>query len=138
MIDAFPFIIEFKVLGYCCCKNKSIYLGWSETFLEIGFITDIELNSEFIGWLKLQKESEIVMLDKEMLKAYQKRWQAVAEIKNAELQRTTIPQRWQQMNALFRLAAALGLQPEDDMEETEIVYQRWNRLREFYISQELE
>jgi hypothetical protein len=78
------------------------------------------------------------MLDKEMLKAYRNRWQAVAEIKNEELQRTTIRQRWKQMNALLRMAAALGLQPENDIEEDDIVYQRWNRLREMYISQELE
>jgi hypothetical protein len=78
------------------------------------------------------------MLDKEMLKAYRNRWQAVAEIKNEELQRTTIRQRWKQMNALLRMAAALGLQPESDNEEDDIVYQRWNRLRELYISKELE
>lgn len=78
------------------------------------------------------------MLDKEMLIAYQNRWQAVADVKNAELQQTTIRQRWKQMNALFRIAAALGLQPEDNIEENEIVYQRWNRLRALYISQELE
>lgn len=79
-----------------------------------------------------------MILNQEMLKAYQKRWQAVAEVKNTELQRTTICQRWQQMNALLRMAAALGIQPEKDFEEDDIVYQRWNRLRELYISQELE
>jgi hypothetical protein len=78
------------------------------------------------------------MLDKEMLKAYQNRWQAVAEVKNTELQQTTIRQRWKQLKALLRMAAALGLQPKDDIEEDDIVYQRWNRLRELYISQELE
>ena len=78
------------------------------------------------------------MLDKETLKAYQSRWQAVAEVKNAELQQTTIRQRWKQLNTLLRMAAALGLQPENDIEEDDIIYQRWNRLREFYISQELE
>lgn len=78
------------------------------------------------------------MLDKEMLKAYQSRWQAVAEVKNAELQQTTIRQRWKQLNTLLRMAAALGLQPEDNFGENEIVCRRWNRLREFYISQELE
>ena len=79
-----------------------------------------------------------MLLDKEMLKAYQKRWQAVAEVEYAERQRTTIRQRWKQMNALLRMAAALGLQPENDIEEDDIVYQRWNRLRELYISKELE
>ena len=78
------------------------------------------------------------MLDKEMLKAYQNRWQAVAEIKNAELQQATIRQRWKQLNTLLRMAAALGLQPENDIEEDDIIYQRWNRVRELYISQELE
>jgi hypothetical protein len=78
------------------------------------------------------------MLDKEMLKAYQNRWQAVAEIKNAELQQTTICQRWKQLNALLRMAAALGLQPENDIEEDDIIYQRWNRLRELCISKDLE
>ena len=80
----------------------------------------------------------IVTLDKEMLKAYRNRWQAVAEIKNAELQQTTIRQRWIQLNALLRMAAALGLQPKNDIEKDDIVYQRWNRLRELYISKELE
>ena len=77
-------------------------------------------------------------LDQEMLKAYQKRWQAVAEVKNTELQQTTIRQRWKQLNALLRMAAALGIQPEVDIEEDVIIYQRWNRLRAMYISQELE
>ncbi len=78
------------------------------------------------------------MLDKEMLIAYQNRWQAVTEVKNTELQQTTIRQRWKQLNALLRMAAALRLQPKDDIEEDDIVYQRWNRLRALYISQELE
>lgn len=78
------------------------------------------------------------MLDREMLKAYQERWQAVAEVEYAERQRTTIRQRWKQMNALLRMAAALGLQQEDDIEENDIVYQRWNRLRAMHISQERE
>jgi hypothetical protein len=49
-------------------------------------------------------------LDREMAQAYRDRWQAVAEVENAQRQQTSLTQRWQTLNALLRMAAALGVQ----------------------------
>ncbi|MBN1877346.1 MAG: hypothetical protein JXA33_24190 [Anaerolineae bacterium] len=50
-----------------------------------------------------------MVLDPEMLKAYQEWWRAVAEVEKAERQQASLTERWQKLNALFRMAAALGM-----------------------------
>ena len=72
-------------------------------------------------------------MDKSMLMAYQERWQAVADVQNAELRHATMTQRWQQLNALVGMAAGLGIVPESDNDYSVIM--RWNTLRERYFAQ---
>jgi hypothetical protein len=75
------------------------------------------------------------MIDREMLKAYQRRWQAVADMEALERQRLSITQRWRKMNALLGMAAALGLHLHSDEQQDEIVRRRWNRLRSMYLAE---
>ena len=63
-------------------------------------------------------------------RAYLQRWQAVEEVERQELAAATFEQRWQQFNALFQLAAGLGLTLKQDEEEEAIFYQVWARLKE--------
>lgn len=74
------------------------------------------------------------MLDRTMLEAYQRRWQAAAEREAQERQQTSVAQRWRQLNALLRMAAALGLQPAGASQEDDLVRQRWIRLTEAYLA----
>ena len=75
------------------------------------------------------------MLDKQMLKTYRQRWQAVSKIERLEEQEGTVTQRWQQLNALLLMAKAIDAQPvPDDQEEAE-TRQRWNQLTTLYLSQ---
>jgi hypothetical protein len=63
----------------------------------------------------------------EDVKAYRARWQAVAEIERQELKAASLDQRWQQLNAVIRLAIGLGILRTDKSEEE--VYQRWAQLK---------
>ena len=62
------------------------------------------------------------------LKAYLARWQAVEEVERQELQSATIELRWQQLNAVIRMAIGLGIY-ESNEDETE-VFQRWAKLKD--------
>jgi hypothetical protein len=75
-------------------------------------------------------------LDREIAQAYRDRWQLVAEVENAQQQQTSLTQRWQTLNALLRMAAALGIQPSNDQDAKMAVYARWNQLREAYLSRQ--
>ena len=55
------------------------------------------------------------MLDREALEAYQERWKAVSLVEDAEKRQASSTQRWLTMNALLRIATALGLQHEETM-----------------------
>ncbi len=44
-------------------------------------------------------------LDRETAQAYRDRWQAVAEMENAQQRQMSLTQRWQKLNALLRMAA---------------------------------
>lgn len=74
------------------------------------------------------------MIDQESLRAYRSRWQAVAEIEALEQQKMSIAERWRQLNALLRMAAALKLPSDRDDHPSDIVQQRWSRLTEIYLS----
>ena len=74
------------------------------------------------------------MLDKEALQAYRRRWQAVAEVEAAERRAASLAERWQQMNALLRMALALELPLPSNDQEADEGHQRWNRLRALYLS----
>ena len=66
------------------------------------------------------------------LKAYLARWQAVEEVERQELQSATIELRWQQLNAVIRMAIGLGVY-ESKEDETE-VFQRWAKLKDQHQS----
>ncbi len=78
------------------------------------------------------------MLDRDMLEAYQSRWQAVNDFETLEQQQTSIALRWRQMNALFAMASALGLvMRQDETPENDVAIRRWNRLVELILANNL-
>lgn len=72
------------------------------------------------------------MIDQEALQAYRSRWQAVAEIEALEQQEASVAERWRQLNALWRMAAALSLPIDYDDQSDEAAHQRWTRLQEIH------
>ncbi|MCP4427049.1 MAG: hypothetical protein GY803_21370 [Chloroflexi bacterium] len=68
-----------------------------------------------------------------MAQQYHNRWQAVAEFEVAEQRQTSASQRWHKLNSIVGMAIALGLKPENEAAQDRIVYQRWNKLRQFYL-----
>jgi hypothetical protein len=75
-------------------------------------------------------------IDREMLLAYQKQWQPVAQIERMERQSATVGERWQRLNALLRLAGALALQSQEYDPKTKQSHERWNRLRSIYLEKQ--
>ena len=78
------------------------------------------------------------MMDKSMVDLYRSRWEAVAEIESIEQREASFAQRWSQLNAIIRMAAALGLPVVPDEEQENIVHQRWNDLRKLYLAESQE
>ncbi len=74
-------------------------------------------------------------IDRASLLAYQRRWQAVNEVRQAEQQAATIAERWQRLNALLRLAGSLGLQSPEPHPMNDPAQQRWNHLRALYLGE---
>ncbi len=64
-----------------------------------------------------------------LLKTDRERWQAVEEIEKKEQRVASIALRWQQTNAILRLAIGLGLQLDNSEKQEEIVRQRWEKLK---------
>ncbi len=52
-------------------------------------------------------------LNQQNLLAYRQRWTAVAAVEAAERQSSSITERWQQLNALFRMALSLNILPQN-------------------------
>ena len=71
-------------------------------------------------------------MDAVMLKDYQRRWQAVRAAEAAAQQETPLVVRWQQLNSIIRLAAALGLSIEAVSKDVDDVRYRWNTLKNAY------
>jgi hypothetical protein len=67
------------------------------------------------------------------LKEYQRQWQAVAAAEAAEQQASSLALRWQQLNSIIRLAAALELSTKIDHRELDAVRSRWNILKDAHI-----
>jgi hypothetical protein len=63
-----------------------------------------------------------------LMKQFRKRWQAVAALEREEQRDASVALRWQQLNAILRLAIGLGLPLREQFEE-EIVRQRWAKLK---------
>ncbi|HFQ93408.1 MAG TPA: hypothetical protein ENK32_05330 [Anaerolineae bacterium] len=74
-------------------------------------------------------------MDKSTVELYRNRWQAVAAIETQEQRKATSTQRWQQLNAIVRMAAALELPQENDEIQDAVAMQRWNRLRNLYLAE---
>ena len=68
------------------------------------------------------------MSDK-LMKEFRERWQAVAAIEAKEQRAASITLRWQQTNAILRLAIGLGLPLTEPDEEEEAVRRRWAKLK---------
>jgi len=68
------------------------------------------------------------MISKEAMVAYQRRYQAVAEIELQELRTTSIEMKWRQLNSVINLAKHMGIFSPDPSEE--VVYKRWATLKE--------
>ena len=68
-------------------------------------------------------------MSKELMRQFRDRWQAVAVVEVQEQRAASITLRWQQMNAIFRLAFGLQLPLATSDREEEIVRQRWIELK---------
>lgn len=77
-------------------------------------------------------KQSLMTIDADALKAYRARWEAVAQIEAAEKRQATLEQRWQKLNAMFRLAIALGLYEKMRDADVEAVRARWSRLKSAY------
>lgn len=75
------------------------------------------------------RENDRAAITPEQAKAFKARWQAVALIEAQEEQSATVKLRWQQLNAIIRLAKALQLPLSMSDEETAIVRKRWASLK---------
>ncbi|MCI0495569.1 hypothetical protein L0Z72_11255 [candidate division KSB1 bacterium] len=68
-------------------------------------------------------------LDKKLVQEFRDRWKAVASIEAEEQLSASIEFRWQQLNAILRMAIGLELPLTDSSEDDLVVYQRWAKLR---------
>ena len=70
-------------------------------------------------------------MDKQLVREFRERWQAVAAVEIEEQRTASIELRWQQLNAILRLAVGLGVplvKPGEDEEEN-AVRRRWAKLK---------
>jgi len=67
--------------------------------------------------------------NKKLVKDFRDRWQAVAAVEIEEQKSASVTQRWQQLNAIVRMAIGLGLPLAELEKDDEIVYQRWAKLK---------
>lgn len=71
-------------------------------------------------------------LQKAMLEDYLDRWQIVADFEADEQRQASYAERWRKLNAILRMAATLGLQIDDPDKQDDVIWERWNRLRDRY------
>lgn len=69
-------------------------------------------------------------MDVQRAKEFRDRWQAVAAIEAEEQKTASMALRWQQLNAIWRLAIGLGLSMSEQDKQVEVVRQRWVKLKE--------
>jgi hypothetical protein len=72
-------------------------------------------------------QSEIELTQQNLV-AYRQRWQAVAAVEAAEREASSVTERWQQMNALLRLAKSLNIVPPPEDASLDESRQRWQVL----------
>jgi hypothetical protein len=68
-------------------------------------------------------------MDERVVREFRERYQAVAIIEAQEQKASTIDLRWQQLNALLRLAMGLGLSLAETDNSVELIRQRWAKLK---------
>jgi hypothetical protein len=68
-------------------------------------------------------------MDPILVRKYRARWQAVAEIEEAEQRRASVEDRWARLNAILNVAITLGLDLRAQDEDEAVVWQRWARLK---------
>ena len=72
-------------------------------------------------------------MNPQLAKEFRDRWQALAAVEAEGQRAASIGLRWQQTNAIFRLALGLGLSlTEESGEEIEAVRRRWALLKRDY------
>ncbi len=64
-----------------------------------------------------------------MMKNFRERWQAVAAIETEEQISASVALRWQQTNAVLRLAVGLGIAVDEPDDLEQAVYDRWAQLK---------
>jgi hypothetical protein len=70
-------------------------------------------------------------MNSQQAREFRERWQAVMVIEAEEQITTSIVVRWQQMNAILRLAIGMGLSLEKkDDAKIETLYRRWASLKD--------
>ncbi len=71
-------------------------------------------------------------VDRQTLIAYRDRWRAVEAVEREEHRAASVALRWQQTNAIFRLAMGMGLLSNNPDDQEQEVYRRWAVLKEIY------
>ena len=67
-------------------------------------------------------------MSNELIRQFQSRWQAVADVEVSEQRAASITLRWQQMNSILQLAWGLKIPTKSNREE-EVVWRRWAKLK---------
>ena len=63
-------------------------------------------------------------MDRQLLIAYRDRWRAVEAVEREERRAASVALRWQQTNAIFRLALGMGLLATGPDDQEQEVYRR--------------
>lgn len=64
-----------------------------------------------------------------LVREYRTRWDAVSEVELAEQQHATLDERWAMLNAILRMAVALGVDLVAGSDDEALVWQRWASLK---------
>lgn len=68
-------------------------------------------------------------MDPQLVREYRARYEAVAQVEAAERQAMTLEERWEKLNALVRMAVALGVDLTEESADDAEVWARWARLK---------
>jgi hypothetical protein len=68
-------------------------------------------------------------MDPQLVREYRARYDAVAQVEAAERRALTLEQRWEKLNALVRMAVALGVDLRAESQDDAEVWARWARLK---------
>ena len=75
-------------------------------------------------------------IDAQRVKMFRDRWREVEAIEIEEQRTASVALRWQQLNAIFRLAVGLGLTLAESDEQEQIVRRRWTKLKEIGLNRQ--